>query len=145
MATVTRGWPFCLLSLNLGRIRPLAPLSQSGRQGVTPLRSLYRKGYAFTNQKMPRNFLRLGASRLSSSSLVNVFILSWYLSAAASGDLHTHLRCQKQRRKPTCGTTLALQTVMNLAAQTEIGLSKFAVSRILKDVEAAQMKLGRWE
>jgi hypothetical protein len=87
----------------------------------------------------------LGASRLSSSSLVNVFILSWYLSAAASGDLHTHLRCQKQRRKPTCGTTLALQTVMNLAAQTEIGLSKFAVSRILKDVEAAQMKLGRWE
>ena len=35
-------------------------------------------------QKMPRNFLRCWGSRLSSSSLVIVLMLSWYLSAAAS-------------------------------------------------------------
>ena len=35
-------------------------------------------------QKMPRNRLRGFVSRLSSSSLVIVLMLSWYLSAAAS-------------------------------------------------------------
>ena len=40
---------------------------------------------------------------------------------------------------------LSQQGVGNNDIARQVGLSKFAVSRILKDVEAAQMKLGRWE
>jgi len=40
---------------------------------------------------------------------------------------------------------LSQQGVGNNEIARQVGLSKFAVSRILKDVEAAQMKLGRWE
>ena len=40
---------------------------------------------------------------------------------------------------------LSQQGVGNNEIARQVGLSKFAVSRILKDVEAAQIKLGRWE
>ena len=40
---------------------------------------------------------------------------------------------------------LSQQGVGNNEIARQVGLSKFAVSRILKDVEAAQMKLWRWE
>jgi putative DNA-invertase from lambdoid prophage Rac len=40
---------------------------------------------------------------------------------------------------------LSQQGVGNNEIARRVGLSKFAVSRILKDVEAAQMKLWRWE
>ena len=40
---------------------------------------------------------------------------------------------------------LSQQGVGNNEIARQVGLSKFAVSRILKDVEAAQIKLRRWE
>ena len=40
---------------------------------------------------------------------------------------------------------LSQQGVGNNEIARQVGLSKFAVSRVLKDIVAAQMKLGRWE
>ena len=40
---------------------------------------------------------------------------------------------------------LSQQGVGNNEIARQVDLSKFAVSRILKDVEAAQIKLARWE
>ena len=39
----------------------------------------------------------------------------------------------------------SLQGVGNNAIARQVGLSKFAVSRVLKDIVAAQVKLDRWE
>lgn len=40
---------------------------------------------------------------------------------------------------------LSQQGVGNNEIARQVGLSKFAVSRVLKDIVAAQVKLGRWE